>query len=331
MNIAMIGAGRIGKLHAENIRRYFPDITLSAVADPFIDPVWARQLGITNVLKEPQPIFADQNINAVLICSSSDTHAQYIIEAAKHGKHVFCEKPVALTIDDAKSAVAAANDTKIKLQVGFNRRFDNDFFAIHRAVVAGEVGDIHTIKIISRDPEPPPLDYLQSSSDIFSDMSIHDFDMLRYLSAADVDSVYVNGARLIEHDFDEPGYIDTAFINAKLSNGAIAIIENSRKAVFGYDQRVEVFGSKGMLRNDNKYPNSVMQEGERGLKQDKPLYFFIERYKDSFVSELRSFFDAIQNDSKPWVTGEDALQASIIAKACRLSVQEQRIVKINEI
>jgi myo-inositol 2-dehydrogenase / D-chiro-inositol 1-dehydrogenase len=331
MNIAMIGAGRIGKMHAENIRRYFTDVTLLAVADPFIDEAWAKQLNIESVSKDPEGIFTDDRIDAVFICSSSDTHAKYIVEAAKQGKHIFCEKPIALTIDDAKLAVAAARDNGVKLQVGFNRRFDNDFLAMRQCVAEGGVGDVHTVKIISRDPEPPPLTYLKSASDIFADMTIHDFDMLRYLSGAEVESVYVNGRKLIEHEFDEPGYIDTAFINLNLSNGAIAIIENSRQAVFGYDQRAEVFGTKGAVRNDNKFPNSVVIDGADGQQKEKPLYFFIERYKESFVTELEYFFDAVKNNKQPLVTGEDALQASIIAKACRLSADENRLVRIDEI
>lgn len=335
MKIGLIGAGRIGKLHGELLTYHVPEAEIKAVADIHIDQAeqWAEKLNISKskLTTDHTTILKDSEIEAVLICSSTDTHSQFIIESAEAGKHIFCEKPIDFDIDRIRAALRAVKEAGVKLQIGFNRRFDHNFRKVREAVEDGKIGDVHMVKITSRDPAPPPIEYVKVSGGIFLDMSIHDFDMARYLSASEVEEVYAQGAVLIDPAIGDVGDLDTAVITLKFKNNAMGVIDNSRQAVYGYDQRVEVFGSKGCVEVQNDVPNSSKLSTSDGVIIEKPLYFFLERYRMSYVEELKAFVDAIINDKEPQVTGNDGLQPVLIGLAALKSLREKRAVKIEEV
>jgi myo-inositol 2-dehydrogenase / D-chiro-inositol 1-dehydrogenase len=334
VNIGIIGVGRIGRIHAENIVSFMSPAKLKAVADVKMTPeieAWAKGLGVASVYKDPAALLADQDINAVLICSSTDTHADFVVKAAQAGKHVFCEKPVDLTIAKVRAALDAVKKAKVKMQVGFNRRFDHNFRRVRELVETGAVGEPHLIKISSRDPAPPPAEYVAVSGGIFLDMTIHDFDMARFQAGSEVIEVFAVGANLIDPAIGKAGDVDTAIVTLRFKNGALGVIDNSRQTAYGYDQRVEVFGGKGAAAAENDSPCTVKLSCESGVIGDKPLYFFLERYKQSFIDEMRIFIDAIANNKPVPVTGEDGLQDLRVGLAAKLSLAEQRPVKLSEI
>jgi myo-inositol 2-dehydrogenase/D-chiro-inositol 1-dehydrogenase len=334
ITIGIIGAGRIGKLHAENLAYFVPQARIKAIADVNMTPqieAWAKGLGIQVVAKDPAVILEDKEIQAVFICSSTDTHADFVIKAAKAGQHVFCEKPVDTTVPKVKAALEAVKKTGVKLQVGFNRRFDHNFRRVRDLVESGAVGSPQIVKISSRDPAPPPVSYVAVSGGIFLDMMIHDFDMARFQAGSDVVEVFAQGAVLVDEGIGKAGDVDTAIVTLKFANGAIGVIDNSRKAVYGYDQRVEVFGSKGSAEAANDTASTVKLSNEAGVIGDKPLYFFLERYKDAFIAEEKAFVDAVSSGKSTPVTGEDGLQDLLVALAAKKSLAEGRPVKISEI
>ncbi len=333
MKIGLIGAGRIGKLHGELLTYHIPEAALKTVAEIDIDSIkpWAKQLNIFNLTTDTSDILNDPEIEAVLICSSTDTHARLIIEAARAGKHIFCEKPIDFNIKKIKQALKSVQDAGVKLQIGFNRRFDHNFMKVRECVESGKLGAVHIVKITSRDPAPPPIEYLKVSGGIFLDMAIHDFDMARYLSLSEVEEVYTQGAVLIDPAIGRIGDVDTAITTLKFKNGAMGVIDNSRQAVYGYDQRVEVFGSKGYVEVENDFPNSAKLSTAEGVTRDKPQYFFLERYKMSYIEELKAFVDAVAKDKEPPVTGNDGLQPVLIGAAALRSLKERKPVKIKEV
>ena len=243
-------------------------------------------------------------------------------------KHIFCEKPIALNPEIIRNALAEVDKSGVKLQVGFNRRFDPNFSAVQQQVASGALGDPHSIRITSRDPAPPPAEYVASSGGMFLDMTIHDFDMARFLSGGEVTEVHAYGAVLVDPEIGKAGDIDTAVISLKFANGALGIIENSRKAVYGYDQRVEVFGAKGTAMADNNTPTSMIVLNESGTIRDKPLYFFLERYKTAFVAEMQAFVDAIREDKTTLVSGKDGLVPVLIAMAAKESLKTGKPVQV---
>lgn len=330
IKIGIIGAGRIGKLHTENIINNFKNVEIKAIADVFADKVrdWAKSVGVKNVYTDHREIINDPEIQVVLICSSTNTHAQFTIEAANAGKHIFCEKPIDFDVEKIKEALEAVKKAGVKFQIGFNRRFDHNFRKVHEVVQSGKIGEPHIIKVTSRDPQAPPIEYVKVSGGIFLDMTIHDFDMVRYLSGSDVEEVYTNAAVLVDPAIGEAGDVDTAIISLKFKNGAIGVIDNSRRAAYGYDQRVEVFGSKGAVAVSNDTDSSAVVSTEEGVVSEKPKYFFLERYKDSFITELRAFFDAIENDTEIPVTGIDGLKPVLIGLAARKSYETGKPVKV---
>lgn len=333
IRVALIGAGRIGKLHGDNILAQFPNVKLAGVASVPMEAAleWTKQKGIDRVTEDYRELVNDPDIDAVLICSSTDTHAEIIIEAAKAGKHIFCEKPIASSVPRIVEALEAANKAGVKLQVGFNRRFDPHFAKAQEMVKEGKIGDLHLLRITSRDPEAPPVEYVKVSGGMFLDMTIHDFDMARFLSGSEVEEVYASGAVLVDPAIGEAGDIDTAVIQLKFANGAIGTIDNSRRAAYGYDQRIEAFGSKGQVAVANvPESNAVLSNGE-AVVGEKPQYFFLERYQQSFIREMRDFFDAIEKDTPTPVTGQDGLEPVLIGLAAALSVKENRPVKLDEI
>lgn len=273
----------------------------------------------------------DKQIDAVVICSSTDTHAQMIEEAAAAGKHIFCEKPIALDLPKIDHALQAVEKASIKLQVGFNRRFDPSFKRVRDLVAKGELGAPHILRITSRDPAPPPITYVRVSGGIFLDMAIHDFDMARYLMGSEVEEVYAAGAVLVDPEIGKAGDIDTAVTTLRFANGALGVIDNSRKAVYGYDQRVEVFGSAGMALVTNKTPDNVTRSDAAGVHSTLPLYFFVERYAEAYVAEMQEFIQCIRENTAPSVTGLDGRIPVVMGYAAKKSYEEHRPVRLSEI
>lgn len=335
LNIGIIGAGRIGKVHLESISYHVKNATVKAMADPFMNDETEkliRSYGVETVTRDYKDILNDKDIDAVLVCSSTDTHAAISIEAINAGKHVFCEKPVDHSIEKIQAVADALKEhPNIKFQVGFNRRFDHNFAAIRKAYDDGKIGEAHILKITSRDPEPPNPAYIKVSGGIFLDMTIHDFDMACFLTDSDVEELYVNSAVLVDPAIGEQGDVDTAIITMKMANGALAVIDNSRKAAYGYDQRAELFGSKGMVATSNDTVSSAVISNADGVTGEKPLFFFLERYMESFSEEMRQFTEAVINDTEVPVGIHAGLQSVKIGLAARKSVEEHRPVKISEI
>ena len=334
VTVGIIGAGRIGKVHTASICNIVKNATIKTIADPFMNEEtanWAKSMGVSNTTKDYKEILADPEIDAVLICSSTNTHSPISVEAIKAGKHVFCEKPIDHDVEKIKEVIDALKDSKVKYQVGFNRRFDHNFEAVRNAVVAGKIGDPHIIKVTSRDPEPPSAEYAAVSGGMFLDMTIHDFDMVRYLAGCDAEEIYVQSAVLVDPAIGEAGDVDTAVITIKMENGAIAVIDNSRKAAYGYDQRAEVFGSKGMVATANDTESSAVLSTADGVTGEKPLYFFLERYMQSFAKEVNCFIEAIENNTDTPLGVLDGLKPVLMGIAAKKSVEEHRPVRISEI
>lgn len=332
VKIGIIGAGRIGKIHTDNLLR-LPATEIVAVSDLFAGPelqAWASERGIAIVTTDSNEVIANPEIDAIFICSSTDTHVPLIKQAAEEGKHIFCEKPVSMDIRQTEEALEAVRKAGVKLQIGFNRRFDHNFKRVREHVQGGLIGEPHIVKITSRDPNPPHPDYIKVSGGIFMDMMIHDFDMARFLSGSEVEEVHAIGNVLINPVFAEYGDVDTAIVTLRFANGALGVIDNSRQAVYGYDQRVEVFGSKGSTAATNDHPTTVEISTADGITRDKPLHFFLERYNAAYVEETQMFIDCIVNDKPLPVEGNDGLQAERIALVAKLSSQLGRPVKVSE-
>ncbi|MBR3438464.1 MAG: inositol 2-dehydrogenase, partial [Clostridia bacterium] len=320
LKVGIIGAGRIGSLHAKSICYNVPTAKVVGITDVFAENAKkvAAELGIEKVYADYKEMLADPEVEAVLVCSSTDTHADIAIEAAKAGKHIFCEKPVDLTPSKVEAVIAAVKEAGVKLQVGFNRRFDHNFANIRSMVNDGKIGDVHIVKITSRDPEPPSAQYAAVSGGMFIDMTIHDFDMACFMAGSEVTEVYANATCLVDPAIGAAGDVDTAIISLKFANGAIGVIDNSRRAAYGYDQRVEVFGSKGAAMASNDTPTNVVYMGADGVVADKPLYFFLERYMQSFTDEMNEFIDAVLNDKETKTTVNDGLEALRLGLAAKL-------------
>lgn len=334
LKVGIIGAGRIGRVHSESISKYVKGAEIKAISDIKVTDElksWATSMGIANVYDDYRQILQDPEIDAVLVCSSTNTHAPISIEAAQAGKHIFCEKPIDADVGKIHEVLNAVEKAGVKFQVGFNRRFDHNFKAIKDRVANGDIGEPHIIRVTSRDPDAPPIEYVKVSGGMFFDMTIHDFDMIRYLSGSEVTEVFAVGTVLVNPEIGQAGDIDTAVITLKLANGAIGVIDNSRKAVYGYDQRAEVFGSKGAIQISNDTGSTAIFSGENGVVAEKPKYFFLERYMQSFADEMSCFIDSVVNDKPTLVNGNDGLQPVLIALAAKKSLAENRPVKLSEI
>ena len=334
VRIGVLGAGRIGKLHVTNLVNSIPGAEVVIIADPFMNDEteeWAKGLGITNTTKDPEAVFADENVDAVFICSSTDTHAEFMIKAAEKGKHIFCEKPIATDVKEIEEALAAVDKAGVKLQVGFVRRFDHNHKKVRDTVASGILGAPAVIKVTSRDPEAPPMEYVKVSGGIFMDMMIHDFDMVRYLAGSEVTEVSTYGTVMVNEDFAKYDDVDTAIVMLKFENGAIGVIDNSREAPYGYDQRTEVHCKKGCVQVANDLNDTSMISTAEGVICAKPTWFFLERYNNAFIVETEDFINAIVNDTEVPVSGIDGLMPVKIAIAAKKSLDEGRPVKISEI
>lgn len=333
VKIGVIGAGRIGKVHVAALSQGVTEADVIAIADTDITSAkeLAEKFGISQVYDDYKYILQNKDIDAVIICSPTDTHAQYIVEAANFGKQIFCEKPIDLSLEVIQDALDAVEKAGVKLMIGFNRRFDTNFMKMKQMVDEGKIGEPHILKITSRDPAPPPAEYSAVSGGMFLDMTIHDFDMARYIVGSEVTEIYTKATVLVDPEIGKAGDVDTAIITLTFANGAIGVIDNSRKAIYGYDQRLEIFGSKGMVNVDNNYPENHRYYSVDGVHKSLPLNFFMDRYTEAYANEMKAFCKALSNNSELPVSGEDGLISVAIAIAAKKSLLENRSVKLKEI
>ncbi len=333
LRLGLVGAGRIGKLHAANIATQMDGAQLVHVADVNLAAAQAlaAQHRVPNATTDYQDLIKDPALDAIVICSATNTHSEIIRAAAAAGKHVFCEKPIDTDLARARETVRQVDSAGICLQIGFNRRFDPSFAKAQAGIASGKIGTPQMLRITSRDPAPPPHSYIEVSGGLFLDMTIHDFDMTRFLSGSEVEEVYALGGVLVDPEIGRLGDIDSAILTMKLKNGMLATIDNCRQAVYGYDQRIEVLGSGGMMQVANRTPDSHMLSNADSVQQAKPLYFFLERYQESFIAEIRSFIQSIRNSTPPLVNGHDGIMPLIMALAAQRSLHEKRPVKLAEV
>jgi myo-inositol 2-dehydrogenase/D-chiro-inositol 1-dehydrogenase len=329
--VGLIGAGRIGRLHAANITSRIPQANLLMVAD--INESAARQVAeqfdVPHAVPDYHALLEIRDIHAVVICAVSGTHTEMMEEAAKAGKHIFVEKPIGVRLEEIDRALEAVARAGVKLQVGFNRRFDPNFARVRRAVAQGEIGEPHLLHIISRDPKP--LEYYKYSAGLFLDTAIHDFDMARFLIGSEVTEMYSAALTRLPPDLSPARELDTAITLLKFPNGLLGTIDNSLQSMYGYDQRVEVFGSKGAISTENEYPNSALISDASGIHRDLPLNFFIERYAEAYVIEMQAFVNAVLNEKPTPVNGYDGRMAVVMALAAQKSHKENRPVRLSEV
>lgn len=333
LNMGIIGAGRIGKVHAASLAFRLPQVALLTIADVKHSAAQevAARCGIPHATENIDEVLENPRIDAVLICSPTDTHADLAMRAARAGKHIFCEKPIDHSLTKIDQALLAVEKAGVKFQVGFNRRFDPNFARVRKAVTSGEIGEPHLMHIISRDPAPPPISYIKISGGIFLDMTIHDFDMARFLIGDEVESIYTAAGVRVDPEIGKAGDLDTALIVLQFKNGVIGTIDNSRKAVYGYDQRVEILGSDGEISTGNCYPNQAVISTAAAVQRDLPLNFFMDRYTESFVNEMQAFVNAILENKPTPVGGIDGRIAVVMGLAARKSYDERRPVRLEEV
>ena len=331
VRFVVLGCGRIGTMHAEYLHRRVSGAEVVGVFDVFGDSAVAvaTELGVPAVgsLEDALSLDAD----AVAICTSTDTHVDCMVAAARAGRAIFCEKPISLDVAEVDRGLRAVEAGGVPLHIGFNRRFDPSHRSVAEAVARGAVGDVEVVNITSRDPAPPPISYIAVSGGIFNDMAIHDFDMARYVTGSEVDSVYAVGRVRVDAAIGEAGDVDTAVIVLTHVNGALTTIDISRRAVYGYDQRVEAFGSDGMAQSANHHEvNAVLATGD-GYRQSPLQHFFLERYAVSYLDQWAAFVDAVEHGTPMPVSGLDGRAPLVIAMAAKTSMDEGRPVQISEI
>lgn len=337
VTIGIIGAGNVAKIHIKNIISKVPSAIIKYVADPFPKKYndWASKLEYPVAFEDYKLILKDPEVNAVIICAPAAVHGDLIIASAKAGKHIFCEKPFDYSVEKIVEAMNVVEECKVKLQIGFNRRFDHNFARAKQYVEEGKIGDIHIIRITARDPIPPVMEYFTApggeNCSIYTDTTIHDFDMARFLNNCEVTEVYAMGSKLINKDKDEITRHDTCVISMRFEDNSLAVIDNSWEAVYGYDQRAEIFGTKGSVTIENDIISNTTLNTREGIIGEKPLVNLEQRFNDSFAEEIRAFVEAIQNDTEVKVSGMDGLMSIVIAKAARKSSEENRPVKISEL
>ncbi len=333
LKFGVIGVGRIGKIHIENLVNQISGAEVIAASDVFAAELKkvTKQFNIPNAFSDYKDILNRSDVDAIVVCSPTDTHYRILLDAAAAKKHIFCEKPIDLSLEKIRDINDAVEKSGVNFMVGFNRRFDPNFSKVHEVINTGKIGDPHILRITSRDPSPPPAEYIKASGGIFLDMTIHDFDMARFLIDSKITEVYAKGAVLVDEVFEEAGDWDTAIIMLTYANGAMAAIDNSRQAVYGYDQRVEVFGSKGMVTVKNNTPDNHIHIDTTGMHSPLPLNFFMDRYTESYLNEMQVFIDCLKNNTQPPVSGKDGLLAVVVGLAAMKSVREHRPVKISEI
>ncbi|WP_252105998.1 MULTISPECIES: inositol 2-dehydrogenase [unclassified Halomonas] len=328
MRIALIGAGRIGKVHAQAIHSH-PEVTLAAVAD--FDPSAAQALAkqYDSRAVDADDIFADDTIDAVLIASSTPTHADYLERAARAGKAILCEKPIALDLARTRDALQVLSEHPVTCALGFNRRHDPQFTALKEAITEGRIGALETLTIISRDPSPPPAEYVGASGGLFRDMMIHDLDMARWLLDEPIESIFAVGSCVIDPAIGEAGDVDTAMVTLTTASGKLCQISNSRRACYGYDQRIEAFGSDGMVQAQNESDTRLRFTGTSGQTEEKPKWFFLERYAQAYRLEIDDFVTAWKARRAPLAGAQDGLEALRLAEAAERSMREGRKILLD--
>lgn len=331
IKIGIIGIGRMGQIHLDNLMQKFSEVEVVAISDINEEArQWAEKYTISKFYSDYQDLISDQEVNTVVICSPTNQHAENIIAAAQAGKNIFCEKPMDLSIQTATKVLQIVEKAGVKFMLGFNRRFDPNFMKIKGLIEEGKVGDPQIVKITSRDPAPPPIDYIKSSGGMFLDMTIHDFDMARFMVSSKVISIFAVGRNLVDPNIGIAGDIDTAVVTITFDSGAIATIDNSRQAVYGYDQRLEVFGSEGMAGTENNKSDNHYYYNKKGQSESLPLYFFMDRYILSYFNEIKAFIDCIVHDEVPKVGGQDGLISLAMGWAANTSMRENRVVMLKE-
>ena len=333
VRIALIGCGRIGQMHAANIAKH-QHTELSLVFD--VDEKYSRevaQLYGAKVAESVSTIFEAEDIEGVLIASVTSTHAKFIEMAVAAGKPVLCEKPIDLNLDRVNRCANKIAGTSVPIQMGFNRRFDPGHKAARNAVIAGEIGELHQVIITARDPEIPSKSYLEKAGGLFRDMTIHDFDLARFMLGQEPVEVFAIGDPLGDPKLGgELNEVDTAMFILRTASGKQCHINNSRNAVYGYDQRVELMGSNGMLISGNRKPNELRRYGKNGVETSTPYqFFFIERYREAFMAEIDGFVDCIRHHKEPLSTFEDGRKALVLAETAYRSMHERRLVSVSEV
>lgn len=326
-NIALFGAGRIGQVHAVNISEH-NETQLYSVIDPFSKGAQALANKYGAKQQSTEEALADPNVHGVLIASATDTHAELIELAAKAGKAIFCEKPVHLDIERVRHCLAVVKQHQVPLFVGFNRRYDPQFRKVREMLSAGSIGKAESLLITSRDPSPPPAEYVKVSGGMFRDMTIHDFDMARFIMGEDPVSIYAQGSNLVDPAIGEAGDIDTAFVVMKFPSGAMATITNSRRSGYGYDQRIELHGEKGLLTAKNIHENAVEQWSEAGCVAAKPEYFFLQRYNAAYKAEWLHFVEVLAGRALPECSGYDGELALLMADKALESMKTGKEIKL---
>lgn len=329
-NVAVFGAGRIGRIHASNLA-VLPGVTLKYVCDPIGENAaqLAAQLGAR--VATPEAVFADPDIDVIAVASPTDTHSDLIGRAAAARKHIFCEKPIDLSVSRAVACAQAVKDAGIACMIGFQRRFDPTFNEARERLVRGEIGVPEMLVVTSRDPGAPPAQYLKGSGGIFRDMLIHDFDVFRWILCGDGDeaeTLYATGSVLIDPEIAKVPDIDCSVVTIRTRRGRLAQINTSRRAAYGYDQRFEVLGSTGMLQCGNHRPSEVVQSDAQGVRADKPEHFFLQRYREAYRLEVTHFFDCLQSGQPFRTTIEDGVAAQKLADAAARSLESGQVVTL---
>lgn len=326
VRFAVLGAGRIGKVHAGTIANS-SRASVAYVADAIPDAAASLAASVGAKVASIDEILAS-DVEAILIATPTDTHADLIEQAARAGKAILCEKPVSLSVERIEACLPVVKAAGVPLMIGFNRRFDPNFASLQQRLRAGDIGDVEIVTIISRDPAPPPVSYIERSGGLYRDMMIHDFDMARFLVGEDFVSVHALGSALVDKAIGVAGDVDTAAVQMQTASGKIAVITNSRRATYGYDQRVEVHGSKGMLRAGNVHMTTLERADGAGFTQDVIQNFFIDRYVAAYAAEVNTFIDAMANGTTPTPSGHDGLMAQKLAEAATKSSQTGQAVRV---
>jgi myo-inositol 2-dehydrogenase/D-chiro-inositol 1-dehydrogenase len=326
VKFGILGAGRIGKVHANTIANS-PRASIAYVADAIHDAAVSLAASVGAQVVGVDEIIAS-DVDAILIATPTDTHADLIEAAARSGKAILCEKPVSLSVERIEALLPVVEKAGVPLMIGFNRRFDPNFAGLQKRLREGDVGEVEIVTIISRDPAPPPVSYIARSGGLYRDMMIHDFDMARFLVGEEFVSVSAIGGALVDKAIGTAGDVDTAAVQMQTASGKIAVITNSRRATYGYDQRIEVHGSKGMLRAGNVHMTTLERADGAGFTQDVIQNFFIDRYVAAYAAEVNTFIDAMANGTVPTPSGHDGLQAQKLAEAATKSSQTGQVVRV---
>ena len=330
LKVGLLGAGRIGQVHAAVIAAH-EGSTLAAISDVYAPAAEELAAKYHAQVRSSDEIIADDAINAVLIATSTDTHSDLIEEATQAGKAVMCEKPVDLSLERARACLEAVSETGRPVMIGFNRRFDPSFAAIRDSLAAGQIGKAELLSVTSFDPAPPPVEYIKVSGGLFRDMMIHDFDMTNFIMGETPVSISASGACLVDPEIGRAGDIDTAVVTLSYADGKLAVIKNSRRAAYGYDQRLELLGADGLLQAQNMLENTVIKSTSQGVISAKPTYFFIERYMPAYKAEWAAFVAAVQEGDDMPVSLQDGVQALAMAEAAQRSFDSSRPVRLADV